>query len=315
MVLPLTLAIQPAGQVVPSGVIGFASINALGQNGTIGGGIAPPIVVTTQSELVAAISGRIPKVVHVLGHIPGSGKVAIGSNTTILGLGATGFIDGFTLAMGDSGGNVQNIIIRNIRVANDSGDMITAEADTPSGTHHIWIDHVTFDGPGGDGAIDITQGSTYSTISWCHFIGCDKTMLTGRAGFDEDGTGRWTVHHNWFEGCRQRQPITQEFGWAHCFNNYYDIDPSFFSRAIDIGHQAHAYVEQNYFKHCPSCVRARTSSNKVRDGGGNVFDNSSPFSEQDPDNCFVPVDWYNYVPDPGGMINTLIPAGAGAGNI
>lgn len=317
---------EPITPPVASGVIGFASINALGQDGTTGGGDTTPTVVTTKAGLDSAVAGNSPKVVEFSTTITDSGSTSIGSNTTLLGVGANAKIDGFGLRMGSIGDNVQNIVLQNFTIDNQTGtDQINAAADDgsgggdPSGTHHIWIDHVTFVGPGGDGSLDLTQGTTYWTVSWCHFQQCNKTMLSGRHNgsppYEAPGSGRGTFHHNWWDKCFQRQPFIQEFGWAHCFNNYYDIDSGNFSRAIDLGDVAEGVVESNYFKDCSSCVRVRESSNRVRDGGDNVFDNSTAFSEQDEANCFVPSDFYSYTPDAGSTINTVVPAGAGVGNL
>lgn len=301
------------GMVVP---IGFASINDLGQNGTTGGGTATPTVVTTRAELESEVAGSTPKVVHVSGTLAGSGGVQIGSNTTILGLGPTAFIDGYALAMTQ---NVQNIIIRNVKCNNPGGDMITAQASLPFLTHHIWIDHCTFIGPGGDGSIDLTQGTTYWTISWCHFMQCNKTLLSGRHDgppWEAQGTGRGTEHHNWFEGCFQRQPKRQEFGWTHSLNNFYDIDSGNFSQAIDCEDVAEAYIEGNYFKDAlGNGPNTADGSTRCKDAGDNILDNSNAIDELDPDNCFVPSTIYSYTVDTPSTINTIVPAGAGVGNI
>src|SRR5690349_12082489 len=53
---PLT----PDIDVRTDGPVGWASVNALGQNGTNGGGTATPTVVTTFDALTTAVSGDAP---------------------------------------------------------------------------------------------------------------------------------------------------------------------------------------------------------------------------------------------------------------
>ncbi|MEU8821597.1 hypothetical protein [Actinoplanes sp. NPDC048796] len=53
------------------------------------------------------------------------------------------------------------------------------------------------------------RGADYVTVSWNHFAGTDKSMLTGHsdgAASTDVGHLKVSIHHNWFDGSRQRHP-------------------------------------------------------------------------------------------------------------
>ena len=52
---------------------------------TTGGSGGPTVTVTTFDQLTAAVQGNAAKIVIVNGAITGSGRVRIGSNTSVLG--------------------------------------------------------------------------------------------------------------------------------------------------------------------------------------------------------------------------------------
>src|SRR5215469_13944162 len=52
-----------------SSPIGFASVNAMGQNGTTGGTGGPTVTVSTASALQSAVGQSGPLIVQVSGHI------------------------------------------------------------------------------------------------------------------------------------------------------------------------------------------------------------------------------------------------------
>ena len=120
--------------------------------------------------------------------------------------------------------NKTNCIVRNISFIGDgqerkgTGDAITVYG----GSEHIWIDHCSFSNYY-DGLVDITKGSNKVTVSYCHFYNHNKTMLIGASdgqGNIDKGRLKVTVHHNLFEGTRQRHPRLR-FGKVHVLNNYF----------------------------------------------------------------------------------------------
>ncbi|MFG1992414.1 hypothetical protein ACGFJ7_20780 [Actinoplanes sp. NPDC048988] len=53
------------------------------------------------------------------------------------------------------------------------------------------------------------RGADYVTVSWNHSAGTDKSMLTGHsdgAASTDVGHLKVSIHHNWFDGSRQRHP-------------------------------------------------------------------------------------------------------------
>jgi pectinesterase len=125
---------------------GFASVSALGQNGTTGGATGRNVNVETLAELEKYAKAKDPYVIRIKGTItkePFGKEIAVSSNKTLIGLGADATIlqGEFHLA------NVSNMIIRNLTirdswVPNDSGgkafDYDTIQMDN---VDHIWIDH------------------------------------------------------------------------------------------------------------------------------------------------------------------------------
>ncbi|KAL8480483.1 hypothetical protein ACS0TY_027136 [Phlomoides rotata] len=112
----------------------------------------------------------------------------------------------------------QHVIICNLILQGGRGNDVDAIQIKPK-SQHIWIDRCTLSDYA-DGLIDITRESTDITVSRCHFVNHNKTMLIGG---DASNTGdrciRVTVHHCFFDGTRQRHPRVR-FGKVHLYNNY-----------------------------------------------------------------------------------------------
>src|SRR5215472_10233141 len=85
--------------------IGFASVNAMGQNGTTGGEGGPTVTVSTASALQSAVNQSGPLIVQVSGTITLTGDISVASNKTIIGLGSTAAITGAGLTLS----GVQNV--------------------------------------------------------------------------------------------------------------------------------------------------------------------------------------------------------------
>lgn len=205
---------------------------------------------------------------RVLLHVP--------SNTTLLGADRDSAIVNGGLFLG----SVRNIIIRNIRFS-DAYDYFPAweskdgewgewnsEYDNVTlrgGTTHVWVDHCTFDDGGRwdateplllgrrvqrhDGLLDITQRSSYVTVSWNIFRNHDKTALVGSSDTQklDDGRLRVTFHHNLWEDVKSRAPRVR-WGQVHLYNNVYvgRKDGNYpFDYSIGIGANSRIYSERN----------------------------------------------------------------------
>jgi pectate lyase len=178
----------PAALAADAAPIGFAAVNALGQNGTTGGAGGRTVTVATTDQLLDAIDSTERLVIQVQGRIAITSKQGVRPNKTIVGLGSTAEITGGGLDFYRS----YNVIVRNILFTDAEDDAVNVGRES----HHIWIDHNTFRGAV-DGSVDIVRGADYVTVSWNHFDHADKSMLIshsdGASGTDV-GHLRVTIH-------------------------------------------------------------------------------------------------------------------------
>lgn len=266
----------PTGNTDLEGLLGFATVSGYGLTTTTGAGNGAPIVtVSNYADFVSAVSDSNPRIVQVSGRITGAGAemVDVGSNKTILGMGANATLDGFGL---DINGwtpaeveefgtdvcepesaqlfaRVQNVIVRNLTFVNTPDDSINVQCYS----HHVWVDHNTFN-VSVDGSVDVKRGSDLVTISFNHFVATDKTMLLGHSadnGEQDRGFLRVTYHHNWFDDTATRTPRVR-FGFAHVFNNYLDSSDYF----LGLGVEAQIYAEGNYVEQAKTLTQTFTES-------------------------------------------------------
>ena len=222
------------------------------------------------------------------------------SNTTIVGVGAqAALVNGGLMLDG-----VDNVIVRNLHLS-DAYDHFPAwdPADGRQGAWnsaydtlmlrsatHVWIDHCTLDDgdrPDAtepiwlgqrvqrhDGLLDIVRQSNWVTVSWNHFRHHDKTMLIGNSDAQAADAGRLKVslHHNWFEGVRERTPRVR-YGQVHVYNNLFEALPDShygFVYSIGIGHESRVVSAHNAWVTPPAIA----SSQLVRSLGGDRFHDS-----------------------------------------
>lgn len=150
----------------------------------------------------------------VSGEIVMGPPLRVASHKTIDGRGADVTLSGHSLELD----GVENVIITNLRFGEArrgaGRDVITMIR----GAHDLWVNHCTFtDSP--DELVSIAGGATDITVSWSHFQNAGKAMLVGsRESREVDMDTRVTVHHNWFDRTRERNPrVTQ--AWLHAYNN------------------------------------------------------------------------------------------------
>ena len=223
-------------------VIGFASIDGYGLNGTTGGNVAGSKMVTVRDaeDFIYYIKRRDPYIVQVVGmlntyncstcenraaHVVRSDKtiIGVGPDSGIIGAGLK--ISGVKLADNETvpsnGTELSgNIIIRNMNFVDCIVDCIGIQMFA----HHIVIDHNSFSGPL-DGSIDIKRGSDLITVSWNVFRRPNnKTLLLGHDDENaeqDEGRLRVSYHHNWFYATHGRHPRVRFGHPVHVFNNYY----------------------------------------------------------------------------------------------
>jgi pectate lyase len=246
--------------------IGWAAVNELGQNGTIGGGNGSFVIVTNKEDLAyyAGLTG--PYTIFVDGYFNGpAGDINVESDKSIIGLGSGATLEGFGLKTNGR----KNIIIRNLTIKNCNVDAIAIRD-----SHHVWIDHCDLSNCT-DGLIDITIGSDYVTVSWCKLHNQDKVSLvnSGTQHFEDVGKCRVTYHHNWFYDNVQRNPRVG-YGKSHMFNNYYSNISSY---CVGYHTGAKVLVQNNYFDNCRSPFLQDYSNNSWdgnygdAEGVGNIF--------------------------------------------
>lgn len=311
-------------------MIGFASLDRDGRNGTNGGVGGPTVVVTSYAQFVAAVGDHEPRIVQVQGTISGAGPmVNVGSNKTIIGVGSTAVLDGFGLNI--SGWwpaqvaqyksdwceakhaglfpYTRNVIVRNLTIQNYADDGINVAC----WSHHIWIDHNTIL-PGADGAIDIKRGADWITVSWNRLVGTDKTMLLGHDDSNAaQDTGRLHVsyHHNWLQNTVQRNPRVR-FGQAHVFNNWADGVKNYF---IGSSYQSDVYADGNYLNMGGYATQEQGSaSGKLTWDASNLIIKAKAV-EVNTGTAFDPKSYYSYTLDAAASLPTILGNGAGAGKI
>ncbi len=314
--------------------IGFASVDAYGQNGTTGGEGGDTVLISDLAKLTTDLATRVkinkkPVVYIIEDTLVGTGQLSCKgvSNITFLGAGNGAKFDGVGIAIT----NAVNIIVRNIEFGNCKPDCITINTTSSNSTHHIWIDHCTFsDSPeidsggtdhGGthDGLLDITHRTNYVTVSWCHFYNHNKTSLLGYSdkSTDEQGLLKTTYHHNWWDNTTQRHPRVR---WAEChvFNNFYDgtkggTGMGATGYGIASTDTARVLVESNYFRDvkAPTHIGEGSSPAGYLEAKNNFTENSGPILVNG--NAFDPADYYSYSPDDAAKIPIIVTKYAGSG--
>jgi pectate lyase len=258
LICAIAVATSAATSTPDFNQIGFSTVNALGDDGTTGGGNKPPIIVHNAHELQIAVERtdikiksmrqNTPRVVLIandidMGELKNTeggtvlkdiGTVRVASFTTIYADGPGVTIRHGTLDVhGAHNVIIRNLIFRDLWEYDPTGkydklgwDSIRLTRESDVYTHHVWIDHCDF-GKVYDGQIDIVHGSDFVTVSWCKFAGDErgpqkKVSLVGHSpnnAAEDMGRLNVTFHHNWYENIDDRAPRVR-FGNVHSFDNY-----------------------------------------------------------------------------------------------
>jgi pectate lyase len=350
-----TIEEPPVGAEPDGSLIGFASVAAAGLDTTTGGEGGEVVTVTTFEDLERQIASSGARVVQVQGTIASPDesfvKLRVGSNKTIIGLGAdatlehigfdvTGWGDVETGTLAEfcepefegQFAPVSNVIIRNLTFRDTLGSSSDADGIVVQCyAHHVWIDHNTFLGApsGNDGAIDIKRGADWVTVSWNHLQAWDKSMLLGHDdanGEQDRGTLHVTYHHNYFENTRQRHPRIR-FAHAHLLNNYLFNDASVANRTASYflvaGVESNVHADGNLIEHAREIyvVGEESSSDALltfADSNRVVQLNPSAealFQIESNGLAFDPASFYPYAAEDAAQLATTVPAFAGAGKL
>ena len=285
--------------------------------GTGGGSAGTTVTVTSLSALTTAAKASTSQTVRVSGNFTCSADVTVASNKTIVGVGSGSGLTGCGFKIND----VDNVIIRNLKVAkvkagNGNGDAIHIDGAT-----HVWVDHndLSSDTTSGtdyyDGLVDITHAADYITVSWNYEHDHIKCNLLGHSdsnASEDTGHLRVTYHHNYFRNCDQRGPRVRFGNPVHVYNNYYYNSGTY---GVASTCNAGVYVERNYFENTPNSVVTATGSSpsgNVKLLNNYLVNSGTPASRNASSVATIP---YAYTVDANSNVKSVVTAGAGTGKI
>lgn len=292
---------------------GFASVDALGQDGTYGGRGGETVTVRTLADLEKYATAAQPYVVVVAAAItmdPKGKEIKVASDKTIIGSGTSGHIVGGGFFLGQG---VHNVIIRNLTIRDSyAGTWNDKEHDWDAiqmdGAHHVWIDHNDLRNMA-DGLIDSRKDTTYLTVSWNRLQHDNKAF---GIGWTENTTADITIHHNWFHETEQRNPSTDNVAHAHLYNNFLQDDPGT-DITSSYGNYARGHtnmvLENSYFDGLNNPVTRDSTATLVQ--RGSVFAGTSGRNESGGGASFDPHRFYVYTLDAAADVPALVKAGAG----
>jgi len=319
----------------------------------------------SQLVAALADGGASPRIVKVVGTIDMSeglpfassgdqtarAAIIVPSNTTLVGGGAgAGFVNGYVKIAG-----VTQVIVRNLKIVApcdvapvwDPSDGATGnwnaayDAISVAGSDHVWIDHNTItDVPVTDdtlpiengktkqchdGALDITQGADYVTVSYNVFDKHDKAILIGSSDSATGDSGhlKITFSNNVFSDLTQRAPRVR-FGQVHLFNNYHAGSKSApvyaHSYSVGVGKSGQIRSNNNVFAvaGAADCGGILTTLNA--DAVSSFKDSGSTLNGAVLGGCAVSdaVAWsvpYAFTPRPVALVKANALAQAGAGKL
>ena len=304
-----------------SAPIGWASESG----GTTGGAGGTVVEVNNATDFIYYVQGtkQAAYIVYVNGNIDlGSSNIRVRGNKTIIGRPGSHITGNLKCYNSEESNNIFRFLDMDNYDGAGDGDCIGID-----GVNHIWVDHCTFT-DGGDGNVDIKNGSDYVTVSWCIFkytydSGHNFSNLVGHSD-DNAGTDQGhllvTFHHNWYSTlCHERMPSVR-FGTVHIYNTFFDCAGN--NYCIRTRLYAQCLVENNYFKDVQNPWQRYVTDTSDDPGllyaTGNILDNVTWVVGDDSDavlidgndTVFTPP--YSYTLDDAEDVPALIQYGAGA---
>ncbi|GAA2655849.1 pectate lyase family protein [Paractinoplanes durhamensis] len=285
--------------------------------GTTGGSTSTTVTVTSLSALTTAAKASTSQTVYVNGNFSCSADVTVAANKSIVGVGSSSGLTGCGFKIND----VNNVIIRNLKIAKVKAGTGNGDAVHIDGATHVWVDHndLSSDTTSGtdyyDGLIDITHAADYITVSWNYEHDHIKCNLLGHSdsnASEDTGHLRVTYHHNYFRNCDQRGPRVRFGNPVHVYNNYYYNSGTY---GIASTCNAGVYVERNYFENTPNSVVTATGSSPS--GNVKVLNNYlvNSGAEQVRNGASVAAIPYAYTVDANSSVKSIVTASAGTGKI
>lgn len=308
---------------VPKSCVGWASVNAEGQNGTTGGANGPVVEITSGEQLAtyyksSGVINHNPMVFRIMNDI--SGEIQLGSNKTIEGAKKGITLNG-GLVFSGKGGVFSNLIIRNLRI---NGLKSSEDGVDIRMAHHVCIEHCEiFDGP--DGNLDIVNQANYITVAYTKFYYTSaykplpseteatnhrfSNLIGNSDGATTDiGKLKVTFHHNWWGDLVIERMPRIRFGEVHLFNNYFSSKGNKY--CIGAGEQAKVVVENNYFEdvNSPHIFHEGSKTAQIV-ATGNEYVRVTGLKDVGQGEAFKPP--YPYTPEPASSVKATVMASAG----
>lgn len=195
----------------------------------------------------------------------GATPLIVGSNKTLLGVGANAGMKGKGLRLN----NVRNVVIRNVTISDiNQGTIFAGDAIMISKAEQVWIDHNRFHNIGRQMIAAGMGATTNITISWNKFDGGNvySPYCNGQHYWNlllEGSTQTITLSNNWFQNISGRAPhVEGSSAKLHMVNNYFQNDeyqPGYgFFHALDARSGANVLVEGNYFSNIATPITVST---------------------------------------------------------
>lgn len=209
-------------------------------------------------------------------------------NLTIEGIGEDATVKGWGfhfIASDTSNGKGSSFEVRNITFTEYPEDAVGMEGVQSGSTitapvTRCWIHNNVFlpgycanpaesDKKEGDGSCDFKRGEYY-TLSYNYFTNCHKTNLVGSS--DSSLQYNITMHHNWWNECGSRMPLTRQAN-VHFYNNYIFGDPN--NSAVSLSYVTSLrancllFSESNYYDGSKNVTDGKTGGTGV--AWGNIY--------------------------------------------
>ena len=250
-------------------------------------------------------------------------NISLAGNTTIDGRGHSIEIVGAGLHM--SGSENRNLILTDISVAH-SGKRNNDLLQITSGASDFWFNHLAL-ADSTDEYVDISRSAddgVYGTISWTHFQrgGPQNTdefaiLIGDDGGSDTNHLIHVTLHHNWFNGTRQRNPSANG-SRVHTFNNVIQWRLWGIQARNNVGDIGAQVVSEN------DVFDAEFTHAENPGDGARLFDdgnflritnplllNGAGIVESNPEGAFNPAEEYDYALDPVEDVMEIVTSAAG----
>lgn len=198
------------------------------------------------------------------------------SNVTLEGIGSNAEINGwgfhFIASTADAGTERgKSFEARNLTFWGSPEDSLGMEGQQEGSTitspvERCWVHNCSFypqkianpaesDKAEGDGCCDFKRGN-YMTMSYCYFKSAHKTSLIGSS--DSSLQYHVTWHHNMWENCEARGPLTRNAN-VHIYNCYYKQQSDY---CINPRANSYVFSEYNLFENCKNPVSVTSGAVK-----------------------------------------------------